>query len=75
MNDNFYKQRQLLPENFEEAARESGNDKGLVIRYQEVSILLISGFTVNRNSRHMTIVTISLHHLQLTTSIIMRNIW
>jgi S-formylglutathione hydrolase len=35
--DNFYKQKQLLPENFAEAAKESGNDKGLVIRYQDVS--------------------------------------
>jgi len=33
--DNFYKQKQLLPENFAEAAKESGNDKGLVIRYQD----------------------------------------
>lgn len=35
--DNFYKQGQLLPENFEKAAKESGNDKGLVLRYQDVS--------------------------------------
>jgi len=34
--DNFYKQGQLLPENFAAAAKESGNAKGLVIRYQEV---------------------------------------
>ncbi|KAH8595937.1 putative esterase [Bisporella sp. PMI_857] len=33
--DNFYKQKQLLPENFEAAAKESGNDKGLTVRYQE----------------------------------------
>jgi len=33
--DNFYKQKQLLPENFAEAAKASGNDKGLVLRYQE----------------------------------------
>ncbi|KAG9236679.1 carbohydrate esterase family 1 protein [Amylocarpus encephaloides] len=33
--DNFYKQLQLLPENFAEAAKTSGNDKDLVIRYQE----------------------------------------
>ncbi|KAH0562146.1 hypothetical protein GP486_003149, partial [Trichoglossum hirsutum] len=32
--DNFYKQGQLLPENFAAAAKESGNDKGLNIRYQ-----------------------------------------
>ncbi|TAQ84134.1 hypothetical protein B7494_g7540 [Chlorociboria aeruginascens] len=33
--DNFYKQKQLLPENLEEAAKVSGNDKGLVLRYQD----------------------------------------
>jgi Putative esterase len=35
--DNFYKQGQLLPENFEKSSKESGNDKGLVLRYQDVS--------------------------------------
>jgi S-formylglutathione hydrolase len=34
--DNFYKQKQLLPENLEVAAKESGNDSGLVVRYQDV---------------------------------------
>ncbi|KAL9101101.1 MAG: hypothetical protein Q9187_009281, partial [Circinaria calcarea] len=33
-SDNFYKQGQLLPENFVEAAKEAGNDKNLTIRYQ-----------------------------------------
>ena len=33
--DKFYKQGQLLPENFAAAAKESGNDKDLKIRYQE----------------------------------------
>jgi len=33
--DNFYKQKQLLPENLVAAAKDSGNDKGLVVRYQE----------------------------------------
>jgi len=33
--DNFYKQGQLLPENFEKAAKETGNEKGLVLRYQD----------------------------------------
>ena len=33
-NDNFYKQGQLLPENFEKAAE----DKGIQVRYQEVCI-------------------------------------
>ena len=32
--DNFYKQGQLLPENFEKAAKEAGVE-GLVVRYQE----------------------------------------
>jgi len=32
--DNFYKEGQLLPENFAKAAKESGNDKELNIRYQ-----------------------------------------
>ncbi|KAL1891678.1 hypothetical protein Cpir12675_004864 [Ceratocystis pirilliformis] len=32
--DNFYKQQQLLPENFETAAKEAGLD-GLTVRYQE----------------------------------------
>lgn len=34
--DNFYKQGQLLPENFEKAAKEAGVT-GLTVRYQEVS--------------------------------------
>ncbi|TVY39154.1 S-formylglutathione hydrolase [Lachnellula occidentalis] len=33
--DNFYKQGQLLPENFVAAAKESGNEKGVVVRYQD----------------------------------------
>lgn len=33
--DNFYKQGQLLPENFEKAVKESGNEKGVVLRYQD----------------------------------------
>ncbi|KAK2751616.1 hypothetical protein FQN55_000337 [Onygenales sp. PD_40] len=32
--DNFYKQGQLLPENFEQAAKEAGVDAGVNIRYQ-----------------------------------------
>lgn len=39
--DQFYKDKQLLPENFAAAAKESGNDKGLVLRYQDVSCLFI----------------------------------
>lgn len=37
--DNFYKQKQLLPENFIEAAKQSGNDKGIVLRMQPASFL------------------------------------
>ncbi|KAM7220748.1 Alpha/Beta hydrolase fold [Rhypophila decipiens] len=33
--DNFYKQGQLLPENFEKAAQEAGVSEGLTVRYQE----------------------------------------
>ncbi|KAF2691554.1 S-formylglutathione hydrol [Lentithecium fluviatile CBS 122367] len=32
--DNFYKQNQLLPENFIKAAKEAGNDKGITLRMQ-----------------------------------------
>lgn len=32
--DNFYKQNQLLPENFIEAAKSVGNDKGIQLRMQ-----------------------------------------
>ena len=32
--DNFYKQKQLLPENFVDAAKESGNEKGVTLRMQ-----------------------------------------
>lgn len=40
--DNFYKQGQLLPENFEAAAKKSGNDSNLTLRYQEVGLYLYS---------------------------------
>lgn len=33
--DNFYKQKQLLPENFAEAAKKAGKDGELTLRYQE----------------------------------------
>ncbi|KAF2095481.1 S-formylglutathione hydrol [Rhizodiscina lignyota] len=33
--DNFYKQGQLLPENFVAAAKEAGNDKGVQLRMQK----------------------------------------
>jgi S-formylglutathione hydrolase len=32
--DNFYKQGQLLPENFANAAKEAGVDSGINIRFQ-----------------------------------------
>lgn len=32
--DNFYKQKQLLPENFIEAAKQSGNEQGVKVRFQ-----------------------------------------
>lgn len=35
-SDKFYEQNQLLPENFAEAVKESGNDQGLSLRYQKV---------------------------------------
>jgi S-formylglutathione hydrolase FrmB len=37
--DNFYKQGQLLPENFEAAVKERGFGQGVVVRYQEVRLL------------------------------------
>ncbi|KAH8815608.1 carbohydrate esterase family 1 protein [Xylogone sp. PMI_703] len=33
--DNFYKQGQLLPENLVEAAKASGNEKGVTLRFQD----------------------------------------
>ena len=35
--DNFYKQGQLLPESFEAAVKEAGLEKGVVVRYHDVS--------------------------------------
>ena len=34
--DNFYKAGQLLPENFEKAAKETGLGDAVTVRYQEV---------------------------------------
>ncbi|KAH8658769.1 putative esterase [Tricladium varicosporioides] len=59
--DNFYKQKQLLPENFAEAAKASGNDKGLVLRYQDGydhSYYFISTFStdhVNYAAKHLSV--------------------
>lgn len=53
--DNFYKQKQLLPENFAEAAKASGNDKGVNIRYQEDydhSYFFISSFSYDHVLYH-----------------------
>lgn len=36
--DNFYKQGQLLPENFEKAAKSAGLGDIVKVRYQEVSL-------------------------------------
>ncbi|KAL3428098.1 s-formylglutathione hydrolase [Phlyctema vagabunda] len=49
-SDNFYKQKQLLPETFAEAAKQTGNDKGLVLRFQEGydhSYYFISSFSTD----------------------------
>ncbi|TVY30023.1 S-formylglutathione hydrolase [Lachnellula hyalina] len=57
--DNFYKQGQLLPENFVAAAKESGNEKGVVVRYQDGydhSYFFISTFStdhVNHAAKHL----------------------
>ena len=40
--DQFYKQGQLLPENFEKAVVEAGVE-GLTVRYQEVSLFFVAG--------------------------------
>lgn len=53
--DNFYKQKQLLPENFLAAAKEAGNDKGITIRYQEDydhSYYFISTFSYDHVLHH-----------------------
>lgn len=64
--DNFYKQGQLLPENFEKAAEESGNDKGLVLRYQDVSDDLGVGQKDDRKcSRKTGLRSLILFHLKL----------
>lgn len=68
--DNFYKQKQLLPENFMEAAKQSGNDKGIVLRMQPVGSLM-KKFMIERDRdmltdiRIMIIRTSSYRHLQL----------
>lgn len=59
--DNFYKQGQLLPENFAAAVKESGNDEGLVLRYQDVCPILARSFSAYVRYRDTTIVTISSH--------------
>jgi len=48
--DNFYKQKQLLPENFAEAVKASGADKTVNIRYQDGydhSYFFISSFATD----------------------------
>lgn len=39
--DDFYKKGQLLPENFEKAAKEAGVGEGIRVRYQEVCASLV----------------------------------
>jgi len=54
-NDNFYKQGQLLPENFVEAAKKAGDDKGVTLRYQEGydhSYYFISSFATDHINHH-----------------------
>ncbi|KAF3937228.1 hypothetical protein ABW19_dt0207484 [Dactylella cylindrospora] len=54
--DNFYKQKQLLPENFEAAAKEAGVDKGVNVRYQpdyDHSYYFISTFSSDHIDHHM----------------------
>lgn len=41
--DDFYKKGQLLPENFEAAVKEAGLEKGVVVRYHDVSCALSCG--------------------------------
>jgi hypothetical protein len=50
-----------------EAAKESGNDKGLSVRYHEVNSPRFNEKAfVDKNPRDMITATISFHHLQLT---------
>ncbi|KAI9755583.1 MAG: pre-tRNA nuclear export protein [Chaenotheca gracillima] len=57
--DNFYKQKQLLPENFAAAAKSAGVDKDLLIRYQpdyDHSYFTIASFAddhVNHAAKHL----------------------
>ena len=57
--DNFYKQGQLLPENFEKAAKEAGVSDGLTVRYQEdydhsyYFMASFSGEHVDHAARHL----------------------
>jgi len=57
--DNFYKQKQLLPENFAEAMKATGREKELTLRYQEGydhSYFFISTFAtdhINHAARYL----------------------
>lgn len=57
--DNFYKQKQLLPENFLAAAKEAGVDKGIDLRMQpdyDHSYFFISTFAedhVNHAAKYL----------------------
>ncbi|RPB16332.1 putative esterase [Morchella conica CCBAS932] len=53
--DNFYKNGQLLPENFEAAAKEKGVEKGVSVRYQkdyDHSYFFISSFAEDHVNYH-----------------------
>ena len=57
--DDFYKQGQLLPENFAAAAKECGNDKQLTLRYQDghnhsyYTIATLADDHVNHAAKHL----------------------
>ena len=46
--DNFYKAGQLLPENFENAAKEAGLGDAITVRYQEVLFLYLLTLLIDR---------------------------
>lgn len=65
--DNFYKQSQLLPENFEKAVKDAGIE-GVKLRYQKVMPYASIYFGNNADMiRTMTILTSSFLRLAKTT--------
>lgn len=73
LGDNFYKQKQLLPENFEKAVKDAGVD-GVEMRYHDVSRQPTYAkkpqerANKEKTSRTMTILTSSSPPLARTTS-------